>query len=51
MAEPTPPMTQSRRIAFWRTRGWTPDLPADQRLAIEQQWQDPMIEEAELHGF
>ncbi|WP_181699522.1 hypothetical protein [Nocardia sp. GTS18] len=47
----TAPMTQARREAFWRTRGWRPDLPADKRLAIEQSWPDEMIEEAEFHGF
>ncbi|MFE1591605.1 hypothetical protein [Nocardia sp. NPDC058705] len=51
MAEDTPPLTQARREAFWRTLGWHPDLPEDERLAIEQRWQDPMIEEAEFHGF
>ncbi|MFE1591603.1 hypothetical protein [Nocardia sp. NPDC058705] len=51
MTEPTPPMTQPRREAFWRIRGWCPDLPQDQRLAIEQEWPDPLIEEAEFHGF
>ncbi|MFD3595999.1 hypothetical protein ACFWU5_25020 [Nocardia sp. NPDC058640] len=51
MAEDTTPMSQARREDFWHTVGWRPDLPEDQRLAIEQAWPDPMIEEAESHGF
>lgn len=45
------PMTQQRREAFWRTFGWSPDLPEDQRKKIEDYWSDPEIEEAEALGF
>ena len=51
MTNDEPPMTRARREAFWRRRGWRPDLPEEQRQAIERTWQDPMIEEAEFHGF
>ncbi|CAG7632818.1 hypothetical protein SIM91_44410 [Rhodococcus opacus] len=44
-------MTQERREAFWRKYRWTPDLPPEQRKAIEQVWTDEKIEEAEALGF
>ncbi|WZU35952.1 hypothetical protein Rruber_05465 (plasmid) [Rhodococcus ruber] len=45
------PMTQQRREAFWRTYGWTPDLPEAERRKIEEYWTDPEIEEAQHLGF
>jgi len=45
------PMTQERREAFWRTFGWSPDLPEAERIEIEDRWTDPKIEEAEALGF
>ncbi|MGW0025450.1 MULTISPECIES: hypothetical protein [Rhodococcus] len=45
------PMTQERREAFWRTFGWSPDLPEAERKQIEDRWTDPKIEEAEALGF
>ncbi|WP_167541028.1 hypothetical protein [Rhodococcus jostii] len=44
-------MTQERREAFWRKYRWTPELPPEQRKAIEQVWTDEKIEEAEALGF
>ncbi|WP_193788709.1 hypothetical protein [Rhodococcus rhodochrous] len=45
------PMTQQRREAFWRTYGWTPDLPETERRTIEEYWTDTEIEEAQHLGF
>lgn len=45
------PMTQARREAFWRQYGWRPDLPDDERTAIERRFQDHEIQEAEALGF
>ncbi|AHD24000.1 hypothetical protein Y013_24785 (plasmid) [Rhodococcus pyridinivorans SB3094] len=45
------PMTQERREAFWKTFGWSPDLPEAERIEIENRWTDPKIEEAEALGF
>ena len=47
----TPPLTQEQREAFWRRRGWTPELSDNARAMIEQEWDDLAIEEAEAHGF
>ncbi|WP_165826426.1 hypothetical protein [Rhodococcus globerulus] len=45
------PMTQERREKFWRQYGWNPELPEDQRKAIEARFPDWGIEEAEALGF
>lgn len=45
------PMTQQRREAFWRTYGWTPDLPETERRTIEEYWTDTEIKEAQHLGF
>ncbi|GAA5107943.1 MULTISPECIES: hypothetical protein [Nocardia] len=47
----TPELTREQREEFWRRRGWRPDLPEEQRLAIEREWDDEAIELAEFHGF
>ncbi|MFD4785161.1 hypothetical protein ACFWNH_29500 [Rhodococcus qingshengii] len=47
----TPTLTQEQREAFWRRRGWTPELPDSARATIEREWDDLAIEEAEAHGF
>ncbi|MFJ6262841.1 hypothetical protein [Rhodococcus erythropolis] len=47
----TPTLTQDQREAFWRRRGWAPELPDNARATIEQEWDDLAIEEAEAHGF
>lgn len=47
----TPTLIQEQREAFWRRRGWTPELPDSARATIEQEWDDLAIEEAEAHGF
>lgn len=45
------PLSQERREAFWRRRGWRPELPEHKRKAIECEWDDMSIELAEFHGF
>ena len=45
------PMTQEHREGFWRKYGWSPELPEDQRKAIEARYTDPKIEEAQALGF
>lgn len=42
---------QERRESFWRTYGWRPDQPEDERTKIEQRFPDYAIEEAEALGF
>lgn len=44
------PMTQERREKFWRKYGWSPELPENQRKAIEARFPDWGIEEAEALG-
>ncbi|RQO52736.1 hypothetical protein DBV08_00080 [Rhodococcus sp. KBW08] len=46
-----PTLTQEEREAFWRRWGWSPELPENERLAIEQEWHDTAIELAKFHGF
>ncbi|MEV0297181.1 hypothetical protein [Nocardia sp. NPDC050710] len=50
MSEPRR-MSEEHREAFWRRCGWAPELPEEQRRAIERQWDDESIEMAELFGW
>lgn len=48
---PNSPLTPQQREGFLRRQGWSPDLPQEQRTAIEREWPDSAIEEALLIGF
>ncbi|MFI9510467.1 hypothetical protein [Nocardia sp. NPDC052566] len=50
MREPNA-LSREHREAFWRRCGWSPDLPDAQRRAIEQDWDDESIEQAEALGW
>ncbi|MEV0399591.1 hypothetical protein [Actinoallomurus sp. NPDC050550] len=50
-AEPHEKSRLTHREAFWRRRGWRPDMPEEQRQAIEREWDDTSIRLAEFHGF
>ncbi|NNH75529.1 hypothetical protein HLB23_37740 [Nocardia uniformis] len=55
MADPIPlsplPLSDAHRESFWRRVGWTPNLPAREREAIEQRWDDETIDLAETFGW
>ncbi|WP_169815692.1 hypothetical protein [Nocardia inohanensis] len=48
---PPMPLSDEHREAFWRTVGWRPDLPDQEREHIERCWDDQSIELAEAFGF
>ncbi|WP_225725579.1 MULTISPECIES: hypothetical protein [unclassified Nocardia] len=50
MREPNA-LSDEHREAFWRSCGWSPDLPEEQRRAIENDWDDESIEAAEALGW
>lgn len=39
-------LTQQDREQFWKTHGWSPDLPDDERHKIETHWTDTDIQMA-----
>ncbi|WP_433198947.1 hypothetical protein ACQP1G_05395 [Nocardia sp. CA-107356] len=50
MSEPRR-ITQQHREDFWRSCGWSPDLPAAERRTIEELWDDNSIDLAEVFGW
>ncbi|MFI8977435.1 hypothetical protein ACIGO9_31465 [Nocardia asteroides] len=44
-------LTDQQRERFLRTVGWSPDLPLDQREAIEREWDDDAIRMARELGY
>ncbi|GGK89917.1 hypothetical protein GCM10011588_00230 [Nocardia jinanensis] len=51
MTDPIPELTRSEREEFWKTLGWSPELPEQDRRLIEQRWTDEAIHMAQTFGF
>lgn len=46
-----PALTPTQRIEFLRGIGWTENMPAVQKAALEQEWTDEKIRMASELGF
>ncbi|MFQ6397632.1 hypothetical protein ACLMAJ_29830 [Nocardia sp. KC 131] len=51
MSDPVPELTSVERQEFWRTMGWSPELPQQDRRLIEERWTDEAIHMAKFYGF